>query len=388
MIINSILDNDLYKFTMQQAVLELYPYTTVSYKFINRGTQRFNEKFLEELKTNITSMKNLKLNSSEYNFLKYTCYYFKPLYLEYLKNFRYNPNDVSVELDSENNLVLNIEGYWRDTILWEVPLMALISELYYKFVENENCTIYDYTKFLNNSIIKDKNINHNYAEFGTRRRRSHETQSLYLQYVKDFVKNKNLVGTSNLYMAKELGLKPLGTVAHEWFMGNSSLCGLSHANKYALENWVKVYRGDLGIALTDTYGTEDFFKHFDTFFAKLFDGVRHDSGNPIKFARRVVKHYNDLNIDHSTKTIIFSDGLNVNECNKINKECKELGIKWSFGIGTNITNDSEYFNSKPLNMVIKLNTCNGIDVVKLSDNPNKATGNPNAVDIARKTFNI
>jgi len=380
----SILDTDLYKFTMQQAVLERYPDVNVTYKFTNRGEHRFTASFVSRLIDAIDKMKYVKLTDDEYEYLK-TLRFFKPAYLEYIRNYRFNPDEVKVGLITENNnLSLTISGPWHRTILWEVPLMSLISELYFTEIDtNWQSDPEQYAKFI---LAKDKNIGHQYAEFGTRRRRSYDIQNYVCENLAKY--SENCFGTSNVHFAMKHGLKVVGTTAHEWIMGISALFGLRHANRYALSEWCQVYHGDLGIALTDTYGTDDFFDHFDLFYSKLFDGVRHDSGCPLKFADKVVSHYNKLNIDPCSKTIVFSDGLDPLVCEKINNHCENLGIKWSFGIGTNLTNDKIYFgpNSKPLNMVIKLRTCDGVEVVKLSDDPGKATGEENAVAIAMHTF--
>lgn len=382
--LRSILDSDLYKFTMQQAVLERYPDVNVTYRFTNRGEQRFTAVFVARLQDAIKRMADVGLTEAEYTYLK-GLRFFKPAYLEYLRNYRFDPNEVKVGLVSRtDDLSLSISGPWHRTILWEVPLMAMISELY--FAEVNTSWHIDLEKYGELTLAKDNAINHPYAEFGTRRRRSYEIQNFVCKTLKE--NGKNCFGTSNVHLAMKHDLKLVGTMAHEWIMGISALFGLRHANRYALSEWCEVYRGDLGIALTDTYGTQDFFEHFDMFYAKLFDGVRHDSGCPLAFADKVVEHYNKLNIDPCSKTIIFSDGLDPTVCDQINTHCEDLGIKWSYGIGTNLTNDKIYFGpaSKPLNMVIKLRTCDGVEVVKLSDDTGKATGEENAVAIAMHTF--
>ena len=186
-----------------------------------------------------------------------------------------------------------------------------------------------------------------------------------------------------MFFAMKYGLRPIGTMAHEWLMGMTVLEGLRNCNYYSLQNWVRVYNADLGIALTDTYGTPAFFKNFNVRLAKLYDGVRHDSGDAYKFTDAVVAHYKNLGIDPMSKIIVFSDGLNVAEAAKIKKYC-EGKIKCSFGIGTSLTNDFE--GSKALNMVIKLWSCDGVPVVKLSDSPGKVMGDPDAVRVAQWMF--
>jgi len=221
-----------------------------------------------------------------------------------------------------------------------------------------------------------------YADFGTRRRRIWDVQNLLVETM--MANSKGFVGTSNVSLAMKHNTKPIGTMAHEWIMATSVLMGLRHANKFALDAWNKVFSGDLGIALTDTYGSKTFFGDFDGYLARLFDGVRHDSGDPFEFASKVISHYKSLGINPMSKTIVFSDGLTAKLAAEINERFKDV-IRCSFGIGTHFTND--FLNSKALNMVIKLWTCEGIPLVKLGDDEGKAIGEPDAVRVARWTFN-
>jgi len=385
-IINSILDSDMYKFTMQQAVLELFPNENVSYRFKNRGKQRFNVRFLELLKEQIDYMSQLALTHYEYSWIKGNIPFFKPMYLEYLRNYRFNPNEVECYL-CDNDLVVNIQGSWHSTILWEVPLMAMISELYFKTMDTEWAGDMETVMDNQTSLAYEKHgrliaARCTYADFSTRRRRSFANQENFLRIVSSS-KDIYFVGTSNVFFAMQFGLKPIGTMAHEWFMGNSVLEGLRHANYRALDNWIRVYGADLGIALTDTYGSEAFFANFNKRLARDYDGVRHDSGDPLEFADKVINHYNKLGINPRTKVIIFSDGLNVDKAIEIKEYC-EGKIQCSFGIGTHFSNDFE--GSPALNMVIKLWDVNGVPVVKLSDNPIKVMGDPDAVAVAKWTF--
>jgi nicotinate phosphoribosyltransferase len=219
-----------------------------------------------------------------------------------------------------------------------------------------------------------------FAEFGTRRRRSYAIQDKVIQAFQTY---GGFNGTSNVHFAMKYNLKPIGTMAHEWIMGVSALEGLRHANFHALQNWVRVYNADLGIALTDTFGTPAFFKNFNMRLAKLYDGVRHDSGDPFEFADKVIEHYKSLGIDPMSKVIVFSDGLNVEKCLEIAKYCNGK-IRFSFGIGTHFTNDFE--GSPALNMVIKIWMCDGVHVVKLGDGTGKTMGDPDAVRVAQWTF--
>jgi nicotinate phosphoribosyltransferase len=389
-VIKSILDNDLYKFTMQMAVLELFPGAEAEYRFINRGKQRFTESFVEELRRNIDEdISKLVLTEEEYHWLGKYCPYLKPMYIEYLKNFRFKPEEVTICLTEDRNLDMRVKGPWHSTILWEIVLMAAVSELYFSTIEtswkgNGESEISESVLAAYGDRILEigKALEENnclFAEFGTRRRRSFDVQA---QAMKSLVKIKTLTGTSNVYFAKKCGLKAIGTVGHEWIMGTSALIGLRYANRFSLENWEDVFKGDLGIALTDTFGSEAFFKDFDLKLSKLYDGVRHDSGDPITFVDRVIAHYKKLGIDPMKKVVVFSDALNAEAAIRLRKYC-EGKINCSFGIGTNLTNNSEFFReSPPLNMVIKLHGINGIPVVKLSDSPEKETGERNALRVA------
>jgi nicotinate phosphoribosyltransferase len=394
-VIKSILDNDLYKFTMQLAVLELFPRAEAEYRFTNRGFQRFSTEFVEELERVIDEdISKLALTEEEYNWLSEHCPYLKPMYLEYLKNFRFKPGEVKVCLTEEKDLDIRIKGPWHSTILWEIVLMAAVSELYFKIIEKEwkrnsqnGCTSESVLAAYESKILEmGKTLEENnclFSEFGTRRRRSFE---LHDSVMKTLTGIKTLMGTSNVYFAKKYGLKPIGTVGHEWIMGTSALIGLRYANRFAFENWVEVYNGDLGIALTDTFGSKAFFKDMDLKLSKIYDGFRHDSGNPYDFVDTVIEHYRKMGIDPMKKLIVFSDALNVDTVILLKKYC-EGKINCSFGIGTSLTNNSDFFlESPPLNMVIKLHSIDGIPVVKLSDSPEKETGERDAIRVANYIF--
>lgn len=393
--ITSILDNDLYKFTMQLAVLELFPKAEAEYRFTNRGPQRFSTEFVEELERIIEEeITRLALTEEEYRWLSEHCPYLKSMYLEYLKNFRFRPEQVKVCLTEEKGLDIRIKGPWHSTILWEIVLMSAVSELYFTTIEKEwkgkskngstsesVLAAYGEKIFEIGKALEENNCL--FSEFGTRRRRSFE---LHDYVMKTLVQIKTLTGTSNVYFAKKYGLKAIGTVGHEWTMGTSALVGLRYANRFAFENWINVYNGDLGIALTDTFGSDAFFKDMDLKLSKIYDGFRHDSGDPYAFVDRVIEHYRKMSIDPMKKLIVFSDALDAEAAIRLKKYC-EGKINCSFGIGTSLTNNSEFFRkSPPLNMVIKLHSINDIPVVKLSDSPEKETGEKDAIRVANYIF--
>ncbi len=385
--INSIIDNDLYKFTMQSAVVSLFPRAKVKYNFINRGTDLFPEGFAEELRKQLYKMSLLKLTKEEKKFLSEKCYYLPPTYLDFLAGYTYDPSEVGV-IQNGGQLQISIEGYWYRTILWEVPLMAIISELFFKMT---NAKAWEDSAIINHLLKKSTRYNMlgiKFADFGTRRRFSYENHNQVISTLVNYGKPA-FVGTSNVFFAFLYNLTPIGTHAHEWFMFHAAQYGYKMANKLGLEHWVNVFRGDLGIALSDTFTTDIFFKAFDTKFAKLFDGVRHDSGDPLEFAEKTIRHYKMLKIDPLSKVIVFSDGLVPDKVEEIARYCRgKIGM--SFGIGTDLTND---VGVKPLNMVVKIIEAKpeGQDwthTVKLSDNNGKHTGDENAIRLCKSVLNI
>jgi nicotinate phosphoribosyltransferase len=386
-VFTTLLDNDFYKFTMQQAVVKLFPNTKAKYSFINRGKHSFPEGFDLALRACIEKMDELKMSAEEKLFLKNNCPYLDPTYLDFLQGYRYDPSEVNIQQVGDT-ISVAVEGYWYRTILWEVPIMSLICELYYKMTNTsriEDTLVQDNTI---NKIEKYKKLGVTIAEFGSRRRYSYDVQNLVVKALKKSG-GTSFIGTSNVHFAIESNTKPIGTHAHEWFMFHGAKYGFKMANAMGLENWTQVYQGDLGIALTDTFTTDVFLKQFNKKFSKLFDGVRHDSGNPFEFADKIVSHYSAMGINPLSKTIIFSDGLNYDKVEKIVSYCKgRIGV--SFGIGTNFTND---VGPKPMNIVIKMTEItddnkNWIAVVKLSDEEMKHTGTPKMITLAKTILDL
>lgn len=385
--LNSILDNDFYKITMQNAVVKLFPTQRVKYEFINRGNHHFPEGFGEKLQHSVAAMAQLCLTKEEKIYLQKTCPYLELPYLDFLEGFRYDPSEVLIQ-QVGNDLQVSVEGYWYRTILWEVPLLALISELHYELNHLERDTN---TTVAHTTIEKAQKLNAlgvTFAEFGTRRRHSYKVHDLVVHSLTQ-ASDLKFIGSSNVHFAMKYGIKPIGTHAHEWFMFHGAQYGFKMANEVALEHWVDVYRGDLGVALSDTYTTEVFFRQFDKKFAKLFDGVRHDSGDPLEFADKTIAHYKSHGINPLFKYIIFSDGLNLAKVEEITHYCRDkIGI--SFGIGTNLTND---VGLQPMNIVMKLygvQADNGdwLPTIKLSDEKGKYTGDPTMIKLAKEFLRI
>jgi nicotinate phosphoribosyltransferase len=388
-IINSILDVDLYKISMMHAIVETFPDAEVEYTFTNRNNTPFPDGFDYELRKEIDSMRNLALTQDEKKFLQEKCgHYLDRPYLDFLYGYRYDPSEVGVVL-RDGELSIKIRGFWYRTVLWEVPLMATISELFFKMTGQEPTSRATREK---NNIQKGQAFQMNnmiLSEFGTRRRYSYEIQDEVVSDLKScYASDKFLKGTSNVHLAMKHGLSPHGTHAHEWFMFMGAQYGFKMSNTMGLKHWSDVFHGELGIALSDTLTTDVFFKSFDTKFAKLFDGVRHDSSDPFEFTDKAVNHYKKLGIDPNLKQIVFSDSLNTNLCIEIHNYCKGK-IKSSFGVGTHLTND---VGVKPLNMVIKLTSAKilgeWVPTVKLSDNPGKHTGDKKTIELCKQILNI
>ncbi len=381
MIISDFTDNDLYKFTTMNAIQKKFPQAEVIYKFINRGQTIFPEGFAEALRQEVDAMKSLCLSKDAEVYIRKRCYYFDPVFIDLIKGFRYNPQEVRIS-QTGGDLDIEIEGLWYRTVLWEVPLMALISELYFKMTHQQ---VDDYESKAIEKAKMFAEIGAQISEFGTRRRFSFDVQNRVIEILKVHL-NKGLQGTSNLFMAMKHDLTPMGTHPHEWFMYHGAHYGYRKANEIAMENWVEVYQGNLGIALTDTFTTDNFFESFNTKYAKLYDGVRWDSGDPLVFTDKVLKHYSANRIDPKSKKIVYSDALDIEKVKAI-KAYVNGRIRDSYGIGTYLTND---VGVKPMNMVIKLIAAKPhanmkyIPTVKLSDSEGKHTGDQEEIELCLK----
>jgi len=284
---------------------------------------------------------------------------------------------------------MHIEGLWSKTILWEVPLMAIMSELYYQLIGTKPISDKKIFFLTKEKLEIYKKLNVKIGEYGTRRRYSYQVHKLILNLLIE-EKYPFFTGSSNVHLSHIFSKKPIGTHGHEWIMFHAAKYGFKRADKIAMENWLNIYGENLRIALSDTYTTPIFFKNFNKKLATLFEGVRHDSGNPILFTTQMLKHYKKLKINPIDKKIIFSDSLNPHKVTKISSFCKEK-INSIFGIGTNFTND---VGLPSLNIVIKMvkalpeTTKNWISVVKLSNVKEKSTGNKNMIFLAKKILHI
>ena len=371
-----LLDTDFYKLTMMQVVLHQYARAWVRYAFKWRNWDEMHlkgslEDFKHKLDEEIDKLCDLRFQDDELEYLV-SIHFFKPDFIEYLRLFQLNRKYIEVSIAGDQ-LKINIEGPWLTTILFEIPVLAVISELYSRMHGVDDRTwikagrkrLKDKVAFFNKAIAPGKGFK--FAEFGTRRRASYAWQEEVLQHLMAYC-GDTLVGTSNVHFAMKLGIKPIGTMAHEFFQAHQQLGPrLVDSQKVALQCWADEYRGELGIALSDTMGFDKFLKDFDRFFSLLFNGCRQDSGDPIAWTEKLIAHYKKMRIDPKSKSAIYSDGLTFESAVDIFKRFNNQ-IQTSFGIGTDLTNDCGFIAPQ---VVIKMVECNRNPVAKVSDSKDK-----------------
>lgn len=371
--IHTILDTDLYKFTTSYAYIKLFPNAMGTFSFKDRDETAYTDKFLKSLKTAIAQLEQVTLTCEEQEYMTCHCRFLPGIYWEWLSSFRFQPEKIKVYIDEGGHLNIEITDFLYKATLYEVPLLAIVSEIKNRSLGN----VADLDNILSKLSEKVKLSNEHqlsFSEFGTRRRFSLDVQDKVVGYLKQT--SRYCTGTSNCHFAMKYGMKPMGTHPHEWFMFHGAQFGYKHANYMALENWVNVYDGDLGIALSDTYTSGIFLSNLSRKQAKLFDGVRCDSGDEFDFTDKLVARYRELGIDPTTKTIVFSNALDFGKALDIQKYCSGK-IRCAFGIGTNLTNDTGF---KPSNIVMKLTRCKmnvnqeWRECVKLSDDAGKHIG--------------
>lgn len=352
---------------MMQVVLHQFPEAMVEYRFKCRTENVDLRPYAQEIQEEIQHLCQLRLNREELLYLS-SLSLFKVDFIEFLRIFQLNPEFVTVSANEEFNIV--IKGPWLHTILFEVPVLAIISEVFYRNTQMKpnydegKKRLKDKIAFLKQQTAVE---GFKFIEFGTRRRFSAQWQSQIITGLHHELRD-NLVGTSNVWYAKEFGLKPVGTMAHEYLQACQSVGPrLAYSQKFALEKWAEEYRGELGIALSDVYGMDAFLKDFDLFFCKLFDGARHDSGDPFEWGEKLLAHYERFGIDSKTKMFVFSDGLSFDLAIQLFRQFHDR-VNVLFGIGTYLTNDLGY---PALQNVIKMVYCNDQPVAKVSDSPGK-----------------
>ena len=373
-IISSLLDTDLYKFTMMQTALHQFSTSTVEYSFKCRNDANWTAEILEEINAEIDHFCSLRFTQKELNYLL-TIPFMKKDFIDFLGLYQPNRNHINLWINDKGELQVSVKGPWYLTLPFEVPVLSIINQIYFE----KTCSLIYSPSNTDNPIIKsgmdrlDSKFNKAlesaipFSDFGTRRRYSFQWQGTVLKKLKEL---PHFTGTSNVYYAMKYDLTPIGTMAHEFIMAGAGQndVPLIKSQQKMLQAWVDEYRGDLGIAISDTYGVDAFLNDFDLYFAKLYDGVRHDSGEPLQWAQKIIRHYEKLEIDPKTKTLIFSDDLTVTKAARIYEKLRTK-VKVAFGIGTHLTNDLDVVT--PLQIVMKIISCNDRPVAKLSDSPGK-----------------
>ncbi|SFU60151.1 nicotinate phosphoribosyltransferase [Paenacidovorax caeni] len=372
MIITSLLDTDLYKFTMMQVVLHQFPGAQVEYRFRCRNAGVALAPLVNEIREEIRALCSLRFQDAELAYLR-SLRFIKSDFVDFLGLFKLGEKYVQVTPLPSGEIDITIQGPWLHTILFEIPVLAIVNEVYFRNTQK----VPDFPEGRRRLDAKIGQLQApglaelKIADYGTRRRFSrawHEEVLRVLCARLGTGMHGQFAGTSNVLYAMKLGVTPLGTMAHEYLQACQALGPrLRDSQVFGFEVWAKEYRGDLGIALSDVYGMSAFLRDFDLYFCKLFDGARHDSGDPFAWGERLLQHYRDNRVDPLTKTLIFSDALTVPRTIELFQRFHGR-CQLAFGIGTNLTNDLGY---EPLQVVIKMTRCNGQPVAKLSDTPGK-----------------
>ena len=386
MIIRSLLDTDLYKFTMMQAVLHQFPSAHVEYQFRCRSEGVDLRDLAGDVQREIDALCTLRFADDELDYLA-GLRYIKNDFVEFLRMFRLQSRFVDVH-EADNQLAITIRGPWLHTIMFEVPVLAIVSELYHRRHHHDTDLDIGRQRLAEKTdriaALPDAG-RFRFVDFGTRRRFSRDWHAELLATMHSRIPD-SLRGSSNVLLARELGVTPIGTMAHEFVQACQQLGPrLRDSQRFAFDVWAREYRGDLGIALSDTYSLEAFLRDFDMFFCKLFDGARQDSGDPFVWTDAVIQHYKRMRVDPATKNLVYSDSLSFERAIEIFDRYKDQ-VNVSFGIGTHLTND---VGPEPLDMVIKMTACNGQPVAKLSDSPGKAICEDESyLEYVRQAFDI
>ncbi|HHZ8492652.1 TPA: nicotinate phosphoribosyltransferase [Enterobacter mori] len=386
-VLHTLLDTDAYKLHMQQAVFHHYHDVHVAAEFRCRGDDLLGI-YADSIREQVDAMQHLALQDDEYHWLS-GLPFFKADYLTWLRDFRYKPEQVTVTNDN-GKLNIRLAGPWREVIMWEVPLLAVISELVHRYRSPET-GVEQAVASLEHKLVEFSHLTEGLdmsrfrlMDFGTRRRFSREVQQAI---VKRLQQEPWFVGTSNYDLARRLDLTPMGTQAHEWFQAHQQISpDLANSQRAALAAWLDEYPNQLGIALTDCITMDAFLRDFGPEFAERYQGLRHDSGDPVEWGEKAIAHYEKLGIDPMTKVLVFSDNLDLAKAVDLYRHFSSR-VNLSFGIGTRLTCDIPQV--KPLNIVIKLVECNGKPVAKLSDSPGKTICHDKAfVRALRKAFDL
>jgi nicotinate phosphoribosyltransferase len=388
MIIRSLLDTDLYKFTMMQVVLHHFPAAQVEYRFKCRTEGVDLASHIDAIRAEVASLTQLRFRESELLYLR-GLRFMKSDFVDFLALFQFNEKYIQVTSgDAAGEIDITIRGPWLHTILYEIPVLAIVSEVYFRGTQ-PRASLADARRRLQEKIGMVRKVepalDFKISDFGTRRRFSVDWHEEIVRTLANEIR-PYFAGTSNVWLAMKHGVTPLGTMAHEYMQACQALGPrLRDSQVFAFDVWAKEYRGDLGIALSDTYGLDAFLRDFDMYFCKLFDGARHDSGDPFVWGEKVIAHYHKNRVDPRTKTLIFSDQLSVPLAIEIASRFHGRA-KTAFGIGTNLTNDVGF---EPINIVIKMTRCNGQPVAKVSDSPGKMMStDPGYLAYLRQVFGL
>ena len=387
MTIQSMLDTDLYKFSTSYAYMKLYPEAEGTFSFCDRNKETFDEEFISKLKMKFAELSMLNFTIGEKQWCEKHIPYIPIVYWEWLQRFHFDMDKIICWLDADKHLHIEVTDNLYKVTLYEVPILAIVSEMMSR--KQGTVNVSEAIDKLDEKINIANEHNLKFSEFGTRRRYSASLHELIVERLKEKCPI-NCVGTSNVYFAMKYNIKPIGTFPHEWIMFHGAVWGYKEANYLGMRDWVRTYDGNLGIFLMDTYTSKVGLKNMSMKFAKLFDGVRQDSGDEYKIGNQVIERYKELGIDPTTKTIVFSNALDFNKYLDIHNYFNGR-IRISAGIGTNLTNDTEF---KPANIVMKLSKCRinpnqeWQKCIKISDDLGKHLGDNKEFEIAKYQLGI
>lgn len=398
-IINHLTDNDAYTFSVCYLYLKKFPRAAGQYTFFDRNDTVYPPGFAELVREQVRAMESIVVSEAEIAFMTRRCYYFPTWFYTFLKGYRFDASEISISQDQSGRLSISVEGLLWKTVFWEVPILAIISELKHRCdgdLEGYRAD-HEYEK----SLAKGRHMIRSglsFAEFGTRRRFTFDHQDLILRALVEAHLARgagqdegSFAGSSNVYFCMKYDLVPIGTMSHQVVSFCGAIFGYKEANFIAMSYWQEAFESDLGTFLYDTYGWDAFQKNFSKIYAKLFDGLRVDSGDNFRAVDKITAKYRELGLDPLTKSLTFSNGLSVDEAVEIHRYCQDR-IRDNYGIGTFLTCDVS--NVRPMNIVMKLTAARLTEkkswqkAVKLSDDPGKHTGDPDEVDLAQRTLGL
>lgn len=382
-IITHFTDNDLYTFSCQYYIMQQYPRAEVEYTFFDRNNTCYPKGFADLLQEQINYMANVQITEEEVEFMTNQLVWLPLWYFSFLRGYRFNPAEVEISQDEEGHLSILIRGKWFSTIMWEMPILSCISELTH--ILNGDVDRYNLEREKAKALEKSNRIFSEglvFGDMGTRRRFSYDHQKMVLEVMRDTYHLHKwpgvFTGTSNVWFAYELGLKPLGTLSHQIISFEEIVSGVFECNYNVMKKFSDVYDGNNGIYLYDCFGDDVFFKNLSKRMAMMYSGLRIDSGVEEEQIEKIIEKYHQLGIDPASKQVVFSNGLNVERCIEIHNYCAGR-VKDSYGVGTHITCDID--GAKPSNIVVKLTKGRITELrewhncIKLSCDKGKTLGN-------------